>query len=65
MSKKYEAISKEVYESLVTFAEISDRANPMGRFRCRPVFVPQTIKQPRQDGTYVCRMNHSCFGDFY
>jgi hypothetical protein len=63
--QKFKDISWIKYDALVTFAEMSDRDKPMGRFNCDPVYVPETQEQPKQGGTYLCSLHHSCFGRFY
>ncbi len=66
MSKpKFTDISGFEYNTLVTFAEISEKNNPMGRFDCIPVYVSPTKEQPKQGATYLCTIHHSCFGRFY
>lgn len=65
MSKnKFEEISKEIYRSIVTFAEVSSKDKPMGRYQGLPVFVNYG-EQPAHGGTYECFLNHSSFGNFY
>ncbi len=66
MSKpKFVDISVIEFNTLVTFAEISEKNKPQGRFNCDPVYVPQTKEQPEQGSTYLCTVHHSCFGRFY
>jgi len=54
MSKpKFTDISGFEYNALVTFAEISEKNNPMGRFDCIPVYVPPTKNS-------LSRERHTC-----
>ncbi len=64
VKNKYEEISKQTYRTLVTFAEVSTKDKPMGRFEGLPVFV-NGEEQPAQGSTYECNLNHSVFGNFY